>query len=384
MPYITINQPERICQISFEDIIFGNVDFSKVIYNNKSNTVTRWVKEIDRKYLDTFNIHGLISELQQFNERYRALHERDRQSLYHTYHIPKRSGGLRRIDEPLPPLMEALRNLKFIFEQTFQAKYHTAAYAYIPGRSTVHAVRKHQQNESQWFLKLDLKDFFGSTSMEFVMKQLSMIFPFSEVVKYDDGRQELQNALDLCFLNGGLPQGTPISPMLTNLVMIPIDHYLATTLRKNETQHLIYTRYADDMLVSGRASFDWEKIQSYINDVFFKFSSPYKINEKKTHYGSRSGSNWNLGIMLNKDNQMTVGYRNKKLLRAMIDHYLKDRVNGVSWELGDMQALNGHINYLKMVEGESAQEYIGKVNQKYKVNLMRCLKHDIGNLQRQS
>lgn len=378
MPYITIVQSPRFHQISFDDIIAGVVDMNQVVIDNHTNTRTRYVKDISIKMLEQFNFEQMLRELKLFNTKYEKLSAERRENLYHTYHIPKRSGGIRRIDEPLPPLMSALRELKDILEKSFFAKYHTAAYAYVRGRSTIHAVKKHQQNESQWFLKMDLTNFFGSTSFDFTMKQLKMIFPFSEVVKLDGGEKELAKAIDLCFLNGGLPQGTPISPMLTNLVMIPIDHYLFTTLRKYDERNFVYTRYADDMLISCKVDFDWRKIQSYINEIFDKFETPYLVNEKKTHYGSRAGSNWNLGVMLNKDNVITIGHKNKKLLRAMVDHYLKDRMNGVKWPLNDMQVLSGHLNYHEMVEGERALEFLDVINKKYSANLKLCLKKDIG------
>ncbi|MCL2052843.1 MAG: hypothetical protein FWG90_00155 [Oscillospiraceae bacterium] len=49
---------------------------------------------------------------------------------------------------------------------------------------------------------------------------------------FGDGVIELQKALSLCFSNGGLPQGTPISPFITNVMMIPLDHKLSNSLRQ--------------------------------------------------------------------------------------------------------------------------------------------------------
>jgi RNA-directed DNA polymerase len=166
----------------------------------------------------------MIAVLREFNRSKEVLFQADRKSLYHTFHIPKSSGGLRRIDAPQPELMNALRELKMLFEQHMFALYHTTAFAYVRGRSTVDAIKRHQRNESKWFAKFDFADFFGSTTPEFVLNQLSWLFPFSEIVKDSDRELELRKALSLCFLSGGLPQGTPISPFLTNVMMTPIDH----------------------------------------------------------------------------------------------------------------------------------------------------------------
>ena len=118
-------------------------------------------------------------------------------------------------------------------------------FAYVKGRSTIDAVKRHQRNKSRWFLKLDFHDFFGSSKPEFIIAQLETIFPFNEIVARPNGREALVKALSICYLNNGLPQGTPISPTLTNLFMIPIDHYIAKTAREM-TPHLVYTRYAED------------------------------------------------------------------------------------------------------------------------------------------
>ena len=184
--------------------------------------------------------------LRDFNNTHAPLFEVERKSLYNSFKIPKQSGGLRPIDAPTKPLMEALRQLKAILEIQFRALYHTSAFAYVRGRCTVDSLKRHQQRESRWFVKLDFTNFFGSTTLDFVMSQLSMIFPFSEVMKSDEGKAQLTRAMSLCFLNGGLPQGTPISPLLTNLIMIPIDHQISNTLRDYNKQQFVYTRYADD------------------------------------------------------------------------------------------------------------------------------------------
>lgn len=68
-------------------------------------------------------------------------------------------------------------------------------------------------------------------------------------MKDAEGRELFNTAISLCFLHGGLPQGTPISPMITNIMMIPIDYKLFNSLHDEEST-FVYTRYADDMLIS--------------------------------------------------------------------------------------------------------------------------------------
>lgn len=365
-------------QITFEEIISGRIKAPPIISSNESNTRTRYVVQLPQRFLDQYDIDGMVRALEAFCNDNRELYEKNRRTLYDTFHIPKRSGGLREINAPKTELMEALRNLKTLLETKMFALYHTSAFAYVPKRSTIDSIRKHQSNGSYWFLKTDFSDFFGRTTLDFLMNMLSMIFPFSEIVKREDGRAYLKRALELCFLNGGLPQGTPISPMLTNLMMIPIDHRLYNCLRDFRGHPYVYTRYADDILISSRAEFDHNDIISFINETLVEFKAPFSIKDEKTTYGSRAGSNWHLGVVLNKDNQITIGFKNKQRLRAMVSNYILDRKNGVDWDLHDIQILAGKINYYRMVEPEYVKSVIEYNNDKYKVDVEQMMHKDLG------
>ena len=377
MPYITLMQSPSYHQITFEEIISGTVDFFGPINSNESNTRTYFSKEINPKFLEKFDIAGMIEDLERFCDQNKNPYEADRKSLYDTFYIPKKSGGLREINAPIPQLMNALRELKTIFETKMFALYHTSAFAYVPKRSTIDAVKKHQKNESNWFLKTDFSNFFGSTTITFLSSMLSMIFPFSEIVKTKRGSDALLRALDLCFLNGGLPQGTPISPMLTNLMMIPIDHRISNCLRNFNGKNYIYTRYADDSLISCRRDFDQSEIISFINETLAEFKAPFKIKDEKTRYGSRAGSNWNLGVMLNKDNEITIGHKNKQRFRAMICNYILDRKNGKPWDLHDVQVLRGLTNYYRMVEEGYVDAVIAFNNKKFCTDVMKSMSEDL-------
>ena len=377
MPYVTLMQSPIFHQITFDEIISGSVNLANMVNPNETNTRTYFTKALNPKFLERFDIDAMVVALEEFCKQNAKLYEAKRSDLYDKFYIPKKSGGLREINAPQPALMNALRNLKTIFETQMFALYHTSAFAYVPGRSTIDAVKRHQKNESHWFLKTDFSDFFGSTTQKFMISMLSMIFPFSEIVKSQRGLDALEKALDLCFLNGGLPQGTPISPMLTNLMMIPIDHRINNCLRDFNGNHYIYTRYADDSLFSSRKGFDKDEIIGFINSTLTEFGAPFKIKDEKTRYGSRAGSNWNLGVMLNKDNEITIGYKNKQRLRAMICNYILDRQNGRRWELHDVQVLRGLVNYYSMVEKDYVDGVIKFNNEKFHTDVMRSMSEDL-------
>ena len=379
MYYITVKQSPMYRQMTLEELFgFTEITQPTVTNLNTSNTRTYAAEKISNQFLEKFDIQTLINRLAGFNNHYKDLRDKPRESLYDTFYIPKKSGGLRRIDAPCDELMKALKELKEMFENDFHALYHTTAFAYVKKRSTVMAVERHQKNESKWFGKYDLSNFFGSSTPDFVIRMLEMIFPFSEVLKSDYGRKELTTALELGFLNGGLPQGTPLSPTLTNIIMIPIDYTLSKELRDHNKQSFVYTRYADDFLVSSKYTFSFRDIEKLIVDTLKHFGAPFTINSKKTRYGSSSGSNWNLGVMLNKDNKLTVGHKKKRQFRAMLTNYVLDKQNGVLWDKHDVQIMEGYRNYYTMVEGrEPIEAIVNHVGSKYNVNVVKMIKEDL-------
>ena len=179
MVYITVKQSPIYRQMSLEEFLFSTEVKPLVVNPNTSNTRTYIVESINEKIANEFDINLLITKLKMFNEFTHDIRQKPRRELYKTFHIPKKSGGLRKIDAPKPELETALRNLDYLFKKDFKALYHTSAFAYIKNRCTIDAVKRHQQNESRWFGKYDLSNFFGSTTLEFVMNMLAIIYPFS-------------------------------------------------------------------------------------------------------------------------------------------------------------------------------------------------------------
>lgn len=372
MPYVTVRQAPRSRQITLEEILMGTARTAvRRFSGSPASTVTHLVEYLSPELRSEANIPGVLQVLSDFCNRHATLIAADKASLYHSFHIPKKSGtGLRRIDQPCPELMEALRQLKTIMENDMSALYHTSAYAYVQGRCTIDAVKKHQKNQSRWFLKLDFENFFGSTTLDFLLSMLSQVYPFN----FFTHMPAFSKAIDLCFLNGGLPQGTPISPLLTNLMMIPIDHVICNELAK---RGFVYTRYADDIIISSRYSFSFAEISQYVDSVLKRFGAPFNIKASKTRYGSSSGQNWNLGVMLNKDNKITIGRKKKERFKAMCHNYVTSKQQGEPWSREEVQSFSGQISYYKMVEPDYIQKAIGFYNEKFGVNLMRMIRDDL-------
>ena len=82
-------------------------------------------------------------------------------------------------------------------------------------------------------------------------------------------------------------------------------------------------------------------IQNHLND---EVSPTLQLNREKSRCGSIAGSNWNLGLMLNKDNNITIGHKNKMKLKAKINNFILDFTNQNFWSIIDTQVLQGEVN----------------------------------------
>lgn len=378
--YLVTKQPDRYQQTVLWDVLLDDltdVSAPRRAPYNPSNTHTYHIAD-DWRYISKGIriIRDINASLQSFNERWADLIDTDLSKHYHTYKIPKHSGGLREINEPDTRLMTAQYELKALLEGECGLLYHTSAYAYVKGRCTVDAVRKHQANESNWFLKTDFKDFFGSTTPEFVIRMFCKVWPFNGLERIC-GNEELRKALSICFLHGGLPQGSPISPLITNGMMIPIDHALFNTLRsfyiEGREYHMVYTRYADDMMISCRVGFKQQAVIDLINQVLERFSAPFRLHPDKTKYTGRS---WMLGVRITQENKISVGSKSRRRLEAMICNFIADYKRGIHWSLGDLQHVMGLVSYYKMVEPENIDKIISNMDEKFCVDSMSLLKKE--------
>lgn len=378
MPYITTRRTQRTYQLTFDDMLNGFDPSMLEVTKDTFDTTTWYANRVSDKMNNKMDYHGMWTALYEFNQKHADLiNTEDKSTLYRSFKIPKRSGGLRQIDAPGEPLMNALSELKEILEKTFFFTYHTTAFAYVHGRCTIDAVKRHQKNGSRWVLKTDMSKFFPHTTPEFLFKMLYQTFPLCNYINASWGyKEEFEKAMSLCFLNGGLPQGTPTSPMLTNQMMIPID-YTINKMCHEYHPHLVYTRYADDMDISSEFGFQWTDVVNKIGAILKEFKAPFEFNKEKTHYGSTAGRNWMLGVMLNKEGNITVGHENKKTFKTSLFAFGNSIKDGKPWSIEDVQHLQGIAAYYKMVEGETIDAIIQNYSNRFGFDLIEMMKRVI-------
>jgi len=286
---------------------------------------------------------------------------------YDTFKIPKATGGFREINAPRYILKIYMREVKGALEH-LGVLPHDSAYAYIKNRDCKKAVQRHQEHNANWFLKIDISKFFNNCKPDFIKRQLKQIYPFTLLP--NEVYNEFVDALcRLACLNDELPQGTPLSPLITNWIMIPIDYQINKLLYSLDEGFYTYTRYADDMLISSIKKFDANEIVNLIKALLLEQQTPFTIKDEKTRFGSKAGRNWNLGIMYNKDNKLTIGYRRKRRIKTMLfQFYMGQR------DYEYVLELNGELAYLKNIEPDYYTGLINSMTNKYQYDFIQNIK----------
>ena len=373
--HLNNNNLENIREQAIENIFNNNIDDDnlELIQLNYRPKLTRAFQDeetlkenISQNYLNkSMNIFSFINR--NINEFFdNNYNNKPIEEYYTTFRIPKSSGGTRKITAPEDGLKKLLSDIQYRIQEEIKVLEHNNAFAYIKGRDIKDALTVHQANKSNWFLKIDFKDFFPSFNKQTIIKTLNKIYPFNFLYK-----DRVEDMVDVSLYNNGLPQGSPLSPLLSNLCLIEFDKKLTNKLWNFNDQHYVYTRYADDIIISSKYDFTYSNIIELIKELLEELDLPLEIKHSKTRYGSRHGRNWNLGLMLNKDNKITIGYKKKRRMKAMLFSFIKDTIENNLWGKQEFQEFQGQLNYISTIEPEYWRKRIRILEDKLNVDFKR-------------
>jgi len=182
---------------------------------------------------------------------------------YRPFTIRKRGGGRRQIVAPSSLLKQLQRRLlrRYLVEQPV----HEAATAFLPGCSIATHAGRHLGQAI--VLTVDLADFFPSTAAHRVRRW------FREMGW--EGKA-LRVLMRLCVYHGGLPQGAPTSPALSNLVNLSLDECLSELAGRHGAR---YSRYCDDLAFSWASDSEPPAFRQQVEDRLNRFA--YQIQPRK-------------------------------------------------------------------------------------------------------
>ena len=179
---------------------------------------------------------------------------------FNLFYISKRNGKFRRIFSLYREQKSQLRELIPHLEKVLlQHDVHKVNYAFIRNRNCVENAMQHIGYK--YVVSMDLENFFESVNRDHVSKYLN------------------EEIMDQCFISGAPQQGLPTSPLIANLAFLDCDKTILDTLKKYNISS-VYTRYADDLVVSFDNKRDIGKVIFILSNIANK--AGFKINKKKT------------------------------------------------------------------------------------------------------
>lgn len=223
---------------------------------------------------------------------------------------------------------------------------HNAAVAYRDKISILDNAKLHKDN--QFFLKVDLKNFFPSITYSDLIPKISAWHAKAQPNWTLDA-----SAMDLirlsCFFHKDtLPIGYPSSPIISNLVMIDFDNALSKIIGDNKKYgNVIYTRYADDLILSTNKKGACSALRSEVLKLIDNTTSPnIETNFSKTKSGSSSGGSASVtGLKVCSDGHITIHRNQKDHIRLLLSLYKKGDLDP-----GEHASLLGHLAYVHHVD----------------------------------
>jgi RNA-directed DNA polymerase len=193
--------------------------------------------------------------------------------------IPKPDGGVRKLG--IPTVLDRLiqQAVMQVLQRQWDPTFSESSYGFRPGRSAQQAVAQAQQYIAEghgWCVDLDLEKFFDRVNHDKLMGQIARRVEDKRLLK-----------LIRAFLNAGVmenglvspsvegtPQGGPLSPLLSNLVLDELD-------RELERRGHRFVRYADDCNVYVRSERAGQRVMESVTQ-FITQKLRLKVNETKS------------------------------------------------------------------------------------------------------
>lgn len=266
--------------------------------------------------------------------------------FYRQAYIPKKNGEIRILNIPCLELKYIQR---WILDNILcKIKVSKFATGFCTNRSIVDNAKHHINKDC--VINIDIKDFFPSITFDKVFRVFAY-YGYTKEVSFFLAK--------LCTFKDELPQGSPASPMLSNIVNLKLDARLAALAESYEAS---YSRYADDLTFSGNCGI--KKLISISEKILT--DEGYTINKKKTRISYKHQRQEVTGIIVNGE-KLRISKKYKRALNQEIYYCIKFGVKHHMEKTNNSKAfykehLYGKAYFVNMIEPEVGKAMLEKLN----------------------
>ncbi len=345
-----------------ENIIFIGKKYSGLLVKKETNIEK--LKENELPVIETDKDLANFLQIEYNTLRYLVYH-RDVITFdnYYRFDIPKKSGGMRHIAAPKTQLKTAQRQI--LEKILYKMEVSDISHGFIKSRSVITGAKTHNTSPDL-LINIDLENFFPTITFErvrglyqsfgysgYIASLLAMICTYCERIPIEiKGETKYIKTSDRI-----LPQGSPASPMITNIICRKMDKRINGLCKK---LGVIYTRYADDMSFSYIGKTDDFAIGSFLNSINKIIEDEgFHIKKEKTHILRKHNRQYITGIVINNE-EIGVSRKWVKILKASIHNAEKLKNSGDIVPKKTYQEISGKIAWLKSVNEKRYQKIIQK------------------------
>lgn len=292
---------------------------------------------------------------------------------YHHYSVAKRKGGFRNIAAPKQKLKLAQR--KILEEILSKIAVSDFAHGFLKEKSVVSGAMAHV-GQPKLVINMDLEDFFPTITFErvrgmfkgfgysgYISSLLAMVCTYCQRMEI-----EVRGAIKYVKTSPRiLPQGSPASPMITNILCGKLDKRLSGLASKNG---FTYSRYADDISLSLKEDFyeGTELTEGRICGLVSKIVAEegFKVNRSKTRFLRKNNRQSITGIVINNE-EIGVPRKWIKTLRAAIYNANKLKASG-NLPMEKINEISGMTAWIKSVNEKRYKNIIDEAMKIIKPN----------------
>lgn len=262
--------------------------------------------------------------------------------------IPKPSGGTRMLGIPtvLDRFIQQL--LLQVMTPIFEPRFSQHSYGFRPGRSAhdaVAAAKRYAETGKDWVVDIDITKFFDHVNHDILMGRIAQVIRDKRVLQLIGKylrRGAMVEGVVVASVEG-TPQGGPLSPLLANIYLDPLD-------RELERRGHAFSRYADDCNIYVGSQLAAERTMASCQD-WIERHLRLKVNTAK----SGTGRVWErkfLGFRLNRNGQIEVAPESLERFKAKVREMWRSGQSRSSNQLRDAwkRYVLGWWGYFRLAE----------------------------------